>query len=381
MNSSDKASIGKAGIGKADSIADARTGSTLADMDREIYRLVQLRIEHGAAQAQNKTQSPGFSGPSHEMFAHHVAAARDNLRDVAAKSGADWSVVESLAMLLGAATASRLAPKPLVAFLGPIYSYSHLAAIQHFGAQVEFAPVDTLAAVFDYVQRNTGAVGIVPIENSTDGRIIDTLGLFARLPLQICGEVFVEIHHCLLAACKRDEIRKIYSKPQAISQCRRWLTDHVVNAEILEVASTAKAAALAASEPGAAAIASRQAGMHHGLHLIAENIEDNVDNVTRFAVIGEEKHEPTGHDKTSIFVQLHHQAGALANAMHIFSNADINLTWIDSYPVPGNRREYLFYIEFEGHHLDKSVQEVLGHLAQISLRLDILGSYARSAPH
>ena len=267
-----------------------------------------------------------------------------------------------------------------VAYLGPKFSYSYLAAVERFGESVELTPVATIAAVFDEVNRRHANYGIVPIENSTDGRIVDTLDMFARLPVNICGEVLLPIHHNLLGKCERSEVREVYSKPQALSQCRDWLAKHLPTAQTMEMTSTTAAAEIAAEKPGAAAIASLQAGVNYGLNVIAANIEDNANNITRFAVIGEHPAQRTGRDKTALMFELSHQPGALADAMAVFKRNGLNLTWIESFPLAGAPNEYLFFVELEGHATDESVKRALESLGKKTVRLVVLGSYARSAP-
>ncbi len=262
-----------------------------------------------------------------------------------------------------------------VAMLGPLYSYSHLAAIHRFGQSVEFVPVGTIAAVFEEVYRGQSDFGLVPIENSTDGRVADTLDMFTRMPVRICGEVDLEIHHTLLGKCARSEIREVYSKPQALSQCRNWLARHLPAARTVEVTSTSTAAQLASEKPGAAAIASLQAGIHYGLTPLAEKIEDNAANKTRFAVIGEHSAPRSGRDKTAMLFQVEHRPGALADAMNIFKRNRLNLTWIESFPIPGSDRAYLFFVEMEGHETDTRVRRAVGALERKTLRLEILGSF------
>jgi chorismate mutase/prephenate dehydratase len=267
-----------------------------------------------------------------------------------------------------------------VAFLGPLYSYSHLAAIHRFGQAVQFTPVGSIAAVFEEVNRGHSEFGIVPIENSTDGRIADTLDMFTRLPVRICGEVQLEIHHTLLGKCPRTEIKEVYSRPQALSQCRNWLAKHVPGARTIEVTSTSTAAQLAQEKPGAAAIASLQAGIHYGLDVLAERIEDNPDNVTRFAVIGHESSPRTGNDRTAMMFQTAHRFGALCDALAVFKRNRLNLTWIESFPVPGTERAYLFFVEFEGHETDARVRRAVAALEAKTLRLEVLGSCPAVAP-
>src|SRR3984893_4695555 len=170
---------------------------------------------------------------------------------------------------------SRALQKVLkVAYLGPEYSFSHLAAVERFGQAVELMRVGSIAAVFEEVNRGHADFGVVPLENSTDGRVADTLDMFIRLPqLVVCAEVRLRIHHNLLANCEQGEIRRVYSKPQALSQCRNWLSKNVPHASLHEVASTAIAAELAQREPGAAAIASRQAAVRYGLQILVSDVE------------------------------------------------------------------------------------------------------------
>jgi chorismate mutase/prephenate dehydratase len=267
-----------------------------------------------------------------------------------------------------------------VAYLGPEYSYSYLATIERFGESVDLAAVATIAAVFEEFNRGHVEFGVVPLENSTDGRVVDTLGMFARLPARICGEVQLRIHHNLLAKCRREEIQEVYSKPQALSQCRDWLAKHVPWARMVEMTSTATAAKLAASKQGAAAVASRLAASSYGLDIVAENIEDNQDNITRFAIIGSEAAPRTGKDKTAMMFEIPHKPGSLADVLGIFKRVRLNMTWIESFPMSGGNSEYLFFVELMGHQNDAKLRNALESLKRKTVRLEVLGSYARSRP-
>lgn len=279
------------------------------------------------------------------------------------------------------ASGCRALVKPIrVAYLGPLYSYSYLATIARFGVSVELAPVSTIAAVFEELNRGHANFGVVPLENSTDGRVVDTLGMFARMPVRICGEVQLRIHHNLLAKCPRNEIQEVYSKPQALSQCRDWLAKHLPDARTVEMTSTAAAAQLAAEKPGTAAVASRLAATNYGLDIVAASIEDNQNNVTRFAVIGGDTAPRTGKDKTAVMFEIPHQPGSLSDVMAIFKREKLNMTWIESFPMVGSKSEYLFFIELEGHQTDVKVERALELLAKKTVRLEILGSYATAEP-
>jgi chorismate mutase / prephenate dehydratase len=276
---------------------------------------------------------------------------------------------------------SRALEKSLrVAYLGPAYSYSHLAALHRFGQSVELVPVASIPAVFEEINRRHADYGLVPIENSTDGRVGDTLDMFARLPARICGEVQLRIHHNLLGKCTRAEVEEVYSKPQALSQCRNWLAKHLPAARTIEVTSTSTAAQLAQDKPGAAAIASLQAGVHYGLDVLAADIEDNKGNLTRFAVIGDDTGPRTGNDKCSLMFEVPHQPGALADAMNVFKRNRLNLTWIESFPIARPEGGYMFFVELEGHEEDARVRRAIAALERKAVRLDVLGSYAKMAP-
>ena len=265
-----------------------------------------------------------------------------------------------------------------VAFLGPEFSYSHLAAIAQFGHSSELIPVSTIGGVFESVENGDAQFGVVPIENSTDGRIVDTLDCFVRSPVQICGEVPMPIHHNLLAQRTLTDVQEVHSKPQALSQCRNWLTRHLPGARQVASSSTTAAAQAAAQNPHVAAIASKQAGINYGLTIVGANIEDNPDNVTRFAIIGKQLAERTGNDKTSLMFELAHQPGALADAMTIFKRNRLNLTWIESFPKKGSQNEYLFFVELEGHSDDAAVKRALRAMDNKTVRIEILGSYPRA---
>jgi chorismate mutase/prephenate dehydratase len=267
-----------------------------------------------------------------------------------------------------------------IAYLGPAYSFTHLATIHRFGQSADLVPVSTIATVFDEVNRGHVDFGLVPIENSTDGRIVDTLDMFTRLPLRICGEIQLHVHHNLLARCDRSEISEIYSKPQALSQCRDWLACNMPHARLIEVTSTSTAAQLAREKPGAAAVASKQAAVQYEVPIVAENIEDNRNNITRFAVIGDTIGEATGSDRTAVLLQITHKPGALSDALTVFKKCRVNLTWIESFPLRAPESGYMFFLDFEGHVSDPKIRKAVQELEKMADRLEILGSYPRSEP-
>jgi chorismate mutase/prephenate dehydratase len=340
-------------------------------LDRELLRLINQRAAatKQALESSSNRQSALFDPHGDDQLWEELETANPGPLPSAAVRGVFRQIL----------SAARQQVRMLrVAYLGPPYSFTHLAAIERFGESADLIPVSTIAAVFEEVNRGHASYGLVPIENSTDGRIVDTLDMFTRLPLRICGEVQLAVHHNLLARCPRGEITEIYSKPQALSQCREWLARNMPHASTYEVTSTSTAAQLARDKRGVGAIASRQAAVQYGLDVIAANIEDNPKNVTRFSVIGEDVAEPTGQDRTAVLLQIPHKPGALSDALTVFKKGKINLTWIESFPLRGPEAGYLFFLDFEGHVKDNPVKRALGELESKAVRMEVLGSYPRS---
>jgi chorismate mutase/prephenate dehydratase len=370
-----KAKAAESSAVKRSSSSAADRLSKVAELDRELVRLVQERAKLSLEAAQLA------GAPAQSRFA--VLPDEDSLKRLTAAAEGPLPARSVRAVLREVQSGCRaLVAEPRIAFLGPLYSFSHLAAIHRFGQSVEYVPVGTIAAVFEEVHGRQSDFGLVPVENSTDGRVADTLDMFTRMRVRICGEVELRIHHILLGKCPRTEVREVYSKPQALSQCRNWLAKHLPAARTIEVTSTSTAAQLAGEKPGAAAIASLQAGIHHGLDVLAENIEDNPANTTRFALIGDHVCEPTGNDRTAMLFQTEHKPGALADAMVIFKRYKLNLTWIESFPVPipGAKRGYLFFVEMEAHETDARLRRAVAALGRKAVRLEILGSFPAGTP-
>jgi chorismate mutase/prephenate dehydratase len=207
--------------------------------------------------------------------------------------------------------------------------------------------------------------------------------MFIRLPqLKICAEVRLRIHHNLMANCEQQEIRRVYSKEQALSQCRTSLSRLVPHAQQIPVSSTTVAAQTAQTEPGAAAVASRQAAVKYGLRVLFENIEDSPYNETRFAVISHQKEKPhkTGNDKTAVMFRIAHQPGTLAETLDIFRQNKINLTWIESFPARLAKPAYVFFVDFEGHIDDPKVNRALKALQEHCEEVNVLGSFPQATP-
>jgi chorismate mutase/prephenate dehydratase len=363
----------------ANSVTTSKTANALRTLreridkvDLQILKLVNdrasLAVEIGRLKAD---QGGDVFSPAREE------EVLQNVLEVNTKHGGPLLDVTIRAIYREIMSGSRAIQKVLkVAYLGPEYSFSHLAAVERFGQTVEFMGVGSIAAVFEEVDRGHVDFGVVPVENSSDGRVADSLDMFLRMPhLVICGEVRLRIHHHLMANCEQQEIRRVYSKPQALSQCRNWLSKNVPQALLKEVSSTADAARLAQMEPGAAAVASRQAAVAYGLRILFEDIEDSPHNETRFAVIGHQKCGKTGRDKTAIMFRIAHNPGSLVAALDVFKQNKINLTWIESFPAKASKYEYMFFVDFEGHADDPKVGRALKSLGDHVEEVTILGSF------
>jgi len=269
--------------------------------------------------------------------------------------------------------------KPLrIGYLGPEGSFSHTAAILKFGQSVDYESIADIRSIFDEVGKSHCDLGLVPIENSTGGGVIETLDAFIDTDVKICNEVLMAIHHNLLANCSLDEIEKIYSKPEVFAQCRNWLGTTFKEAKTIPVASSARAAQMAAEEPKSAAIGSRIAAEIYGLKVVCENIEDIANNVTRFLVIAQEDAKPTGEDKTAILFSTAHKAGALADVLDVMKKYDINLTNIESRPSKKREWEYYFFMDFLGHRLDDKIKKAMKESRKHCLQLSILGSFPQA---
>jgi chorismate mutase / prephenate dehydratase len=269
--------------------------------------------------------------------------------------------------------------RPLrVGYLGPAGSYSHTAAIYKFGQSADYEPLVDIRSILDEVSKGRCDLGIVPIENTLGGGVVETLDALIDSDVKVCSEILMAIHHNLLANCAIEQIEKIYSKPEVFTQCRNWLTSTFKEAKTVAEPSTAKAAQKAAKEAKSAAIGSRIAAELYGLKVACESIEDNPNNVTRFFVVGREDAKPTGQDKTAAVFSTAHKAGALVDVLEVFKKYSVNLTNIESRPSKKREWEYYFFVDFLGHRSDENVQKAFNEARQHCLQLSVLGSFPKA---
>jgi len=262
-----------------------------------------------------------------------------------------------------------------VCFLGPEATFTEFAARLKFGESMSYYPARSIERVFAEVFRGEAVYGVVPVEISTEGSVSDTLDNLMEYDVRISAEILMEIHHALLARCKIDEIRVVYSKPEALAQCRTWLASHLPEAELRPVASTAEAAIIASKEQHAAAIAHRMAATVYGLDVLHGSIEDMEKNSTRFLVLGRDLGEPTGSDKTSVLFTIPHAPGSLYDALTPFKSHSVNLA--NLMPRPSRKRswEYCFFADIFGHVKDENVSRAIEELEKFAVTVRVLGSY------
>ncbi|MBW2053133.1 MAG: prephenate dehydratase [Deltaproteobacteria bacterium] len=276
-------------------------------------------------------------------------------------------------------SASLAAQAPISAgYLGPEATFSHEAALQQFGRSARLIAQESLREVFQGVDRGRFAYGVVPVENSSQGGVGETLDLFLEYDLKVCQEIQLRISHNLMGQTEDlKEIKKVYSHPQVLSQCARWLAANLPGVPLLESSSSAAAARQAAKEKGTAAVASKIAAEMNDLQIIIRGIEDAEQNVTRFLVLSSVPGPKSGRDKTSIILAIEDKPGALFHLLEPFNLSNINLTKIESRPMKHEAWKYVFFIDVEGHIDDGPVHRTVESARNWCQWLKVLGSYPR----
>jgi chorismate mutase/prephenate dehydratase len=269
-----------------------------------------------------------------------------------------------------------------VAYLGPEATFTHAAARTQFGASACYVAADDIPEVFAAVETGRADVGVVPIENSTEGVVAHTLDMFVTSPLQICAELELQVRQCLMSrGGGLAGIRRIVSHPQSLAQCRRWLAAHCAGIPTEVVGSNARAAQLAAADPRVAAVGGAMAAERYKLRVVADAIQDEATNVTRFLVLAaHDASAASGADKTSILFTVKDEVGILARMLRPFAAHGINLCGIESRPLRGKPWEYVFFLDLRGHRHERPVRRALVALARNCLTLRVLGSYPAALP-
>ena len=272
--------------------------------------------------------------------------------------------------------------KPLlIAYLGPEATNTHAAAMKKFGASVDYHAMATIADIFTAVEKGEADHAVIPIENSTEGSVRETLDSFVESDLKIVGQIYLEITHALISQSPLEAIERVYSKDQALAQCRHWIQRHLPHAQLVESSSTSRAVQIAKDDPKAAAVAGELAAAHYGVPVVARNIQDKADNTTRFFVIGRKPAGPVGNgnDMTSFVVSLGDEAashsGSLLKMLMPFAERGINLSKIESRPSKKRPWDYYFFLDVTGHHDSVAMKEAVAQLRTFCPLVKWLGSY------
>jgi len=355
-----------------DPLAEVR--SRIDEIDTAIQQLVSERAVCAAIVAEIKKQQGEeghFYRPEREAQVLRAVKERNTgpLPD------------EAMAGIFREIMAACLAlEKPLrVAFLGPEGTYTHAAAIKHFGKFIESEPVPSIEEAFRLVEADGADFGVVPVENSTEGVINHTLDLLMQSSLSISGEVELRIHHNLISReTDLSNIERVYSHQQSLAQCRLWLDKHLPNTERVATNSNAEAVLMARDHARSASIAGITASELYDVPVLKSDIEDEPDNTTRFVVIGKHQSPPSGHDRTSLLVFAHNRPGSLYHLLEPLAKRDISLSNIESRPSRRGVWEYVFFIDIEGHREDQQVKEAIADIEKASAMVTVLGSYPKA---
>lgn len=340
-------------------------------IDAELLRLISERADCAREVAKIKEaagQTTHYYRPEREA---------EILRRIKAQNPGPLDDEEIARLFREVMSACLALERPLsVGYLGPEGTFTQAAALKHFGHSVRTQPFGTIGDIFREVEAGSCNFGVVPVENSTEGVVSHTLDMFARSPLLIAGEVMLRIHHHLLSrATEIGAVRKVYSHQQSLAQCRGWLDRHLPGAERIAVGSNAEAAKLAARSGDCAAVAGEAAAELYELRSLAQRIEDEPGNTTRFLIIGREDAPPSGRDKTSLLLSCRNEAGGLHRLLTPFAEQDISMTRIESRPSRQGVWDYVFFVDVCGHRGDPKVSGALAQLKTAANLYKVLGSY------
>jgi chorismate mutase/prephenate dehydratase len=339
-------------------------------LDAQIVRLLNERTRHVLAIGEIKLAA------GEEIYAPHRERA---VFDRVCAQNAGPITNEQIRTIYREIMSSALALEKTmtIAYFGPEATFTHQAAIQKFGASLNYAAQKTIGDVFTEVAKKTADYGVVPVENSTEGVVTHTLDMFMDSELKIVSQIILPVQQCLMIpqGGTRAKIRKLYVHPQSLAQCRIWIQNHLPRVEIIETSSNARSAELAGKEKNSAAIAGIIAAEKYGLDVLEQDIQDNAANATRFLVLGRQCSPPTGDDRTSLMVSVADKVGALHHAIAAFRRYKINMTKIESRPSKRKAWEYFFFIDCDGHVQDRKVSKAVALLERESSYVKVLGSY------
>lgn len=346
-------------------------------IDRELIALLNRRAAASVEVARIKREQGGGQ-PATSTYV--PGREQEVLNNVLAANAGPLTEAHVRAIYSEILSSSRALQRPLrIAFFGPAGTFTHRAAEAaariRFGTFVEYVPARTVEEVFAFTDRGEADYGVVPVENTTEGSVGQTLDTFIDSPLKISSEILLRISHDLVGHGPLEQVTRVYSHPQALAQCRRWLTTNLPKAESVESSSTSAAAQRAASEPGSAAIGTEEAAANNGLALLARGIQDQAHNTTRFLLLGKQFAARSGNDKTSLLFSVRDRAGALFDVLSVFARRHISLTRIESRPSRRQPWEYVFFVDLTGHPDDEAVAGALEEVHAACTMVKVLGAW------
>lgn len=351
---------------------------TVADARAQIDRLDQ-QIQGLITERARWARRIGLAKAAEQAAAEYYRADREAqvLRRVVDRNQGPLSNEELVRVFREIMSACLAQQEPLkIAYLGPEGTFCQVAVHRHFGQSVRSLPLATVDEAVQEVEAGAADYAVVPVENSSEGAVINTLDVLLQSPLRICGEVEMRIRQNLLARTAHlAQIQRVYGHPQSLAQTRLWLREHLPQAERVPVASNAEGARRARQADDAAAIGSDHAAEIYGLQVLERGIEDRPDNTTRFLVLGRNSPEPSGHDKTSLLLAARDQPGALYHLLDPLARAGVSMTRIESRPSRQGRWEYVFFIDVAGHADEPQLRGVLEALGPVADQVRVLGSY------
>ncbi len=349
--------------------------TALSGTDEELLNLLRARAEQAARITHVREQLglPSYDPKGEEETLARIDQLATTVPARLTRAAARQIYRSILSSCAGFGSSGR------VGFLGPPGTYSHMAARGTFGLGATYLDYPNIAAVFAALEAQRIDYAIVPIENSTEGGVSQTLDCLLTSSARIQQEQLLDVSLCLIG--KEDDLSKVlrvYSHPQPLGQSRSWLSEHLPHAQLIATPSTTAAAREAASDPASAAVASHLAAELNDLDILAEAIQDVTDNITRFVVLSFDQPPATGHDKTSIVFSMPDERGSLLKALSIFDASGLNLSRIESRPGREKLWEYVFFTDIDGHQTEPGVHQAIEQLRSVSQMVRVLGSYPRA---
>jgi len=353
----------------------------IRDRINSIDERLQALINERATIAQQVGVAKGELGSAVDYYRPEREA--EVLRAVLERNEGPMRDEEMLRLFREIMSACLAQQEPLkIGFLGPEGTFTQTAVFKHFGHSVRALPFHTIDEVFQEVECGAADFGVVPIENSTEGSVKNTLDMFLTSPLKIGGEIELKIEQHLMGKMQGlDNIRRICAHEQSLAQCRGWLREYLPHIELIGMSSNAAGARRARDEDGTAAIGPEVAADVYELKIMVNNIEDRPDNATRFLVVGRNLLAASGDDKTTLMFSTDDTAGGAGVLHHLLqplAEQGVNMTRIESRPSQRKKWDYVFFVDIEGHAEDEPVAAALAKLEKNSSLFRVLGAYPKA---